>query len=140
MVETLIAIAIATAVAGVLGTAIYQLIGTTNQGNDIMTATHEIQNAAHWVALDGCMASAASGGAELELTIPGDSTVTYSLSGTEFTRTSDGSQLTLARNISGVSFLADGRVVTMNITSSPDGGWGMSRQGIYKICLRPSEG
>ncbi|MEE8598757.1 MAG: type II secretion system protein, partial [Dehalococcoidales bacterium] len=58
--ELLITVAITGLIASFLGVAIYQIITVTSGGNDRMTALHEIQNAGHWVTLDGQMAGTAS--------------------------------------------------------------------------------
>lgn len=140
LAEILVASAIGMAIAACLGTAIYQFFAVTNQGSNVMTATHQVQNAGHWVSRDGQKSSMATGGDELTLTIPNSSTITYALSGTDLTRTYNGSQLTVARHVSDVDFVVDGQIVTMNITSEPNGTWNISEQGTYKVCLRPSGG
>jgi len=137
LVELLITVAITGLIVSFLGTAIYQIITVTEYGNDRMTAMHELQNAAHWVNLDGQMARTASGGNELALTLPDDSSVTYSVVGTELRRTAGESQMTLARNISSISFSVENRIITMTITSSPEGRPNVTEQGTYKIYLRP---
>jgi len=104
-----------------------------------MIAIHELQNAAHWVSLDGQMASTASGGNELTLTLPDHSSITYAVVGTELRRTACGSQMTLAQNITSANFSVDNRTITMTITSFPGGRWNVSEQGTYKVCLRPIE-
>ncbi len=138
--ELLITVAITGLIVSVLGAAIYQIITVTEYGNDKMTAMHELQNAGHWVSLDGQMAKTASGGNELVLTLPDDSSITYALVDTELRRTADESQMTLARNISSISFFVENRIITMTITSSPQGRPNISEQGTYKVHLRPTEG
>ncbi len=140
LVEILVTSAIGLAIAGFMGTAIYQFFTVTNQGSDVMTAMHQVQNAGHWISLDGQKSSAASAGDDLILTIPNSSTVTYSVFGNELIRTSDGDQLTVARHVSDVNFNVDGRVVTMSITAAPNSGWNVSEQAIYKVFLRPEGG
>lgn len=137
LVEVLVASAIGLAIAGFLGVAIYQFFTVTNQGSDVMTAMHQVQNAGHWISLDGQKSSAASAGNDLVLTIPNSSTITYSVSGSDLIRTSNGDQLTVARDVSDVDFYVDGRVVTMSITAGPNGGWNVSEQATYKVYLRP---
>jgi len=135
--ELLITVAITGLIASFLGTAIYQIITVTEYGNDRAIATHELQNTAHWVSRDGQMASTASGGSELTLILPDDSSITYTKVDTELRRTAGGSQMTVARNISSVSFSVIDRIITMTITSSPPGRANVSEQGTYKVCLRP---
>lgn len=143
---TLVEILIATAIWGLIvtlpGTAIYQFINVVERGSVKMTALHEVQNAAHWVARDGQMASAAVGGSQLALTLPDNTTITYELVGTgpryELRRTAGGPQIAVARNVTSASFSVNGRVITMTITSSPESRWGMSEERTYKVYRRPT--
>lgn len=140
LAELLVASAIGLAIAACLGTAIFQFIRITNQGNEVMTALHQVQNAGYWVSLDGQKSVSASGGSDLVLTIPNSATVTYATSGTELIRTCDGSQFTIARDISNVGFQVDKRIITMNVTASPGNSNDTSEQATYKVCLRPEGG
>jgi prepilin-type N-terminal cleavage/methylation domain-containing protein len=70
-------------------------------------------------------------------TMPDDSTISYVLNNNELIRTIGSDNWTLARNISYLNFTVDGRHVTMDITSSPEGRWGISENKNYQICLRP---
>jgi len=153
--ELLVAVSIIGLIVSFLGTATYQILNVTEYGSDKMIATHELQNAAHWVSYDGQMARTASGGSELVLTLPDDSQVAYGVVGTELLRTAGGSQMLLARNISAIEFIVEGRTnhvtagslfedrqertITMTVTSSPPGRPNISEQKAYKICLRPTE-
>ena len=78
-----------------------------------------------------------SGG--LSLTLSDNSSVTYSLTGTELRRTAGGAQMTVARNITSASFSIADRVITMSLISSPVGTRRVSEDGTYKVYLRPSE-
>jgi prepilin-type N-terminal cleavage/methylation domain-containing protein len=139
LVELIIAIAISGVIVSFLGTAIYQIMTVTEYGNDRLTAMHELQNAAHWFNLDGQRATTASVNGELLLTISESSSITYSLTGTELRRTSGGTYMTLARNITSADFSLENRVITMSLTSAPEGRDSVSESGIYKVCLRPME-
>jgi type II secretory pathway pseudopilin PulG len=139
LVELLIATAVTGIIVSFLGTAIYQIITVTGYGNDRLTAMHDLQNAAHWFSLDGQRASAASADSELLLTISANSSITYSLSGTELRRTAGGTQMILARNITSANFSIENRLITMNLTSSPGGRDSVSESGTYKVYLRPAE-
>ena len=139
LIELLIATAITGLIVSVLGTATYQIITVTEKGNARMVAMHELQNAAHWVSLDGQKARTASGDSELVLTLPDDSSITYTVVGTELRRTAGDAQVTLARNITSANFSVENRIITMTITSSPEGRWSVSEEGTYKVCLRPTE-
>jgi prepilin-type N-terminal cleavage/methylation domain-containing protein len=140
MVELVVAIAITGIIVVFLGTAIYQIITVSEYGNDRLTAMHELQNAAHRFSLDAQKAVSASVDGELLLTISETSSITYALVGTELRRTEDDSQTTLARNISSAEFSIDSRLITMSLTSSPEGRNNVSENGTYKVFLRPSEG
>lgn len=137
--ELLITVAITGLIVTFLGTAIYQILTITEYSSDRMIAMHELQNVAHWVSRDGQMARTASGGNELILTLPDDSSITYTVVDTELRRTAGDSQMTLARNISDLSFSIEGRVITVTVTSSPEGRPNINEQRTYKVCLRPTE-
>ncbi len=140
---TLVELVIATAITGLVfsavGAALHHVVTIPEYGNDKVTALHELQNAAHWVNLDGQMAQSASGGGSLVLTLPDDSSISYTLAGADLLRTTGTSNRTLARNISSLNFSVQDRYITMEITSSPPGRWGVSENETYKICLRPTE-
>jgi prepilin-type N-terminal cleavage/methylation domain-containing protein len=137
--ELLITVAITGLIVTFLGTAIYQMLTVTEYGSDRMIAMHELQNVAHWVSRDGQMARTASGGNELILTLPDDSSITYTVVDTELRRTAGDSQMTLARNISDLSFSIESRIITVTVTSSPEGRPNINEQRTYKVCLRPTE-
>jgi prepilin-type N-terminal cleavage/methylation domain-containing protein len=137
--ELLITVAITGLIVTFLGTAIYQMITVTEYGSDRMIAMHELQNVAHWVSRDGQMARTASGGNELVLTLPDDSSITYTVVDTELRRTAGDLQMTLARNISDISFSIESRIITVTVTSSPEGRPNINEQRTYKVCLRPTE-
>ena len=140
LVELLIVTAITGFIFSVLGAAIHHIVTIPEEGNDRVTALHELQNAAHWVNLDGQMAQSASGGNELVLTFPDSSSINYTLVGTDLLRTTSTSNRTLAQNIASANFSVQDRIITMNLTSAPDGRWDVSENETYKVCLRPSEG
>ena len=137
--ELLITVAITGLIVTFLGTAIYQIITVTEYGSDKTIAMHELQNVAHWVSRDGQMARTARGGNELVLTLPDGSSITYAVVDAELLRTADDSQMILAKNISDLSFSIEDRVITMTVTSSPEGRPNISEQRTYKVCLRPAE-
>lgn len=139
LVELLISVAITGVIISVLGAAIYHIVTIPEYGNDRMTATHELQNAAHWFSRDGQMAVNATGGDELVLTLPDSSSISYTLIGTELHRTVATSNRTLAQNITSANFSLQDRIITMNITSSPGGRWSVSENGTYQVYLRPTE-
>jgi prepilin-type N-terminal cleavage/methylation domain-containing protein len=139
MVELLVAIAVTGIIVAFLGTAIYQIITVSGYGNDRLTAMHELQNSAYWFNFDGQGAKSAVGGGGLILTLTDNSTITYSLAGTELRRTAGGAPMTLAKNIASADFSIDNRVITMSLTASPEGRDDVSENGTYKVYLRPAE-
>jgi hypothetical protein len=140
MVELVAAVAVTGIIVVFLGTAIYQIITISEYGNERLTAWHELQNAAYWFNFDGQRAVTASVSGGLSLTLSDNSSITYSLVGTELRRTTGGSQMTLARNIASAAFAINSRLVTMSLTSSPEGRDSVSENGTYRAYLRPSEG
>jgi len=140
LVELLIATAIMGVVFGGLGEALHQVVTIPEYGNDRLTALHELQNVAHWVNLDGQMAQSATGGDELVLTMPNNSSIIYALDGTNLIRGTGNAIWTVAKNITAINFSVQDRYVTMDITSSPAGRWGVSENETYKVYLRPTEG
>ena len=140
MVELITAIAVTGIIVVFLGTAIYQILTVSGYGNDKLTALHELQNAAYWFNADGQEAKTATGGSQMVFTLTDNSTVAYSLVGTELRRTAGGPQLILARNISSASFAINSRVATMNLISAPVGTNNVSENGTYMVYLRPVGG
>ena len=139
---TMVELVVATAITGVivvfLGAAIYQILNVTGFGNDRLTAAHDLENASYWFNLDGQQARAASGGSGLALTLSDNSTVTYTLTGTELRRNAGGAYMVLARNIASINFSINNRVITMSLTSSPPGRYNVSQNGTYQVNLRPA--
>jgi prepilin-type N-terminal cleavage/methylation domain-containing protein len=138
LVELMMTVAITGVIVAFLGTAIWQMSSVTAYGNDRLTALHELQNAARWFNLDGQRATDASTGPDT-LTLTGTPPVTYTLVGTELRRTAGVTPLVVAHNITSVSFAVNGRVVTMSLTSAPEGQYGVSQTGTYLVNLRPAE-
>lgn len=139
MVELVAAIAVTGVIVVFLGTAVYQIISVTGYGNDRLTAMHELQNAGHWFNLDGQQAVTANVSGGLVLTISENSSISYALVGTELRRSTGGPPMILARNISSADFSLDNRLITMSLTSSPQGRDNISINGTYQVFLRPAE-
>lgn len=147
LVEVLMAAGISMLIASTLGTALHQFIMTSERGNDELRALLDVQNAGHWLNLDGKTAKATN---LIDGALPAESitlswtsggqahTSTYSLSGTDFKRDHNGTVTTVARHVSGLEFSIAGRVMNVTITSTPEGRWGVSEQATYKIWLRPT--
>jgi prepilin-type N-terminal cleavage/methylation domain-containing protein len=137
LVELLVTLAITGLVFVIAGTAIYQLSRVSGYGNNRLTAVHEMQNTAHWFSRDGQEALTAGGGKSLILTLPDSRVIAYSLSGTTLQRKSGTELITLAQDISALSFTVQNRLVTMNITTAISGRLGDNVEGTYKVQLRP---
>ena len=140
LVELIVAVAVTGVIVTFLGTAIYQILTVTGFGNDWLTAGHELENAAYWLNRDGQQSITASGGSGLSLTLSDNSTVTYALTGTELRRTAGGNNMILARNIASLNFSVNNRIITMSLTSTPEGRDNVSENGTYQVYLRPTGG
>ena len=136
LVELIVALAITGVIITLLGTVIFQILKVSGYGNDQLIASHELEYASFWFNFDGQQAVSANGSNALTLTLSDNSTLTYTLSGNELRRTAGSSYITLARNITSVSFSVSGRVVTMSIIDTPTGGYGVSENGTYRVDLR----
>jgi prepilin-type N-terminal cleavage/methylation domain-containing protein len=136
LVELVVTLAITGVIITFLGTAVYHILNVTGSGNDRLIVSHELENAASWFNFDGQQAVSAGGGSTLTLTLSDNSTITYSLSGSELRRTVGGSYITLARNISSLSFSLSGRAMTMSITDTPSGAYNVSQNGSYLVNMR----
>jgi len=148
LLELVVAVGIMAMVASVASSAIFQMFKTSEKGTDRVIALHDLENAIHWINLDTGKASASDlvdGAPPVEamtLTWTEGSTlhtVTYSLSGTELRRDYDGQAAAVARHISNVEFSMLNNVITVTITSSPDGRWGVSKEMACKAWLQPME-
>ena len=136
MIELVIVLAITGFIVGILGTSIHQIVSVPEQGDERMNALHDLQNAAHWVGIDGQMSVSASGGNQLLLTLADNSTISYVVEGSELHRIAGSSNRTLAKSISTTNFSIQNRMITMNITSTPSGRWSISENGTYQVYLR----
>jgi len=139
LVELLVVISITGLIGSFLGSAVFQMFTVTEYGNSKMTAIHDLQNTADWLNHDGQMASTATGGSQLVLTLPDDSTISYELIGTELRRSDDDSQITVAWNITSASFTVSDHTVTLDIISAPVGRQDTIQQGTYQVYLRPED-
>jgi prepilin-type N-terminal cleavage/methylation domain-containing protein len=136
LVELMIALAITGVITTVLGLVVQQIFTVPEQNNGKIAATHAVQNAGHWVGLDGQTATGATGGSSLTLALADNSTVSYILYGDELHRVCGSSNRTIARNISSASFSVTGNMITMDIESTPSSRWNVSENGTYQVCMR----
>ena len=166
LLELLLAVGITAMIAAVAGSTIFQMVGVSGRFSDSLKVVHALENAAHWINVDGGRAEEAE---EAEVTSDpptmtlrweeGDESVTYSLSGTNLQRNHNGKVSTVARYVSSVVFslsecdtdgcspddleiqvldgiITDG-LITVAMTFSPGGRWGISKDMTLKVWLRP---
>lgn len=139
LIEALIAIAITGFLVTVLGLAVQQIVTVPERGDDQVDAIHAMQNAAHWVALDGQMALTASGGSNLTLTLPNGSVIGYGLHGTDLYRYVGSANQSIAQDITSANFTVQGKVIYMTIKATPDSRWNISENQTYRVLMRPTE-
>jgi type II secretory pathway pseudopilin PulG len=139
LVEALIAIAITGFLVTILGMVVQQLVTVPERGDDQVDAMHAVQNAAHWMTLDGQTAKSATAGSHnLTLTLPNNSIISYRLSGTNLIRSSGSANRTIAEDVSSVNFTVQSRVIYMTIVTAPDSRWDISENKTYQVCMRPA--
>ncbi len=148
LVETIMAAAITVMLAGVLGSAIFQFMQGTEEGNDQFRALHDVQNAGYWITLDGKRAETSNlvegaqpvDGMTLSWTDGGQAhTVVYALSGNDLQRNHNGTITLVARHVSSVGFSTSQGIITATVASSPDGRWEVSEEATYKVYSRPTD-
>ncbi len=146
LVETLLAIGIAAVITGTLATAAFQIFDKSARGQTVLRALQDIQNAGRWIYRDGERAAttdlvdAAPPVDSMSLSWTDDGqphTATYSLSGTELIRDHNSTLTTVARYISAADFSISNRLITVDLTSTPDGS-GVSKPITYSVWLRPA--
>lgn len=138
LVELLMGAAITAVIVSFLGFMVFQTFQVEEYGDAQVTARNELQNAAAWLQSDAVEAKTATGGAQLTLTMPDSTTVSYTRSGTNLIRTAGSTVNTIARNITAASFSVSGRLITVDLTSAPPGRSGAVAQGTYLFNMRPS--
>jgi prepilin-type N-terminal cleavage/methylation domain-containing protein len=138
LTELLVGIAILAIVGVVIGTVIPQMMSIPEKGENQVDALSSLQNAIHWVSRDAGSAASAVGGGNLTLTMPDASVVSYTMTSGTLYRNSGGSSQTVARNITGLSFSIDGRLITMSLTAQPESRWNISESRTYQVAMRPS--
>jgi type II secretory pathway pseudopilin PulG len=138
LLEAAVAIAITGFLVTVLSLAVQQVITVPERAGEQVSAIHSVQNAAHWVALDGQTALTASGGSSLSITLPSGTVISYALSGTNLLRSYGGVSRTVAEDVSSVNFTVQDRVIYMTIVAAPDSRWDVSENQTYQVCMRPT--
>ena len=139
LVETLVAVAIMGVLAVFIGVAIPQVNSVSEKGSEKAEALHDLQNAIHWLGFDAASARAAAGGDNLTLTMPDNSSITYLRAGETVYRNHAGGNQAVAYNVDALTFTVNGRLITMEIKSTPEGRWGISENRTYRVTMRPSE-
>ena len=146
LVEMLVAVAISSMVAAGLGTALHQFLTTSERTRVAQGALHDVQNTGHWLTIDGKRATSTSlpdGSSDpnaMALAWTLDSivhTITYRRDGTELKRDYNGAEITIARNVTDVSFSRSGQLITVDLESSPAGRWDFNKNASFKIWIRP---
>jgi type II secretory pathway pseudopilin PulG len=138
LLEALIAIAITGFLVMVLGLVVQQMVTVPERGDDQVDAMHSVQNAAHWVTLDGQMAISAIGGSDLTMTLPSGAVISYALTGTDLQRSYGSANRTVAEDVSSIIFTVQGRVIYMTIIAAPSSRWGVSENQTYRVFMRPT--
>lgn len=138
LVETLMAIVVTGIIVGILGMAVQQMVTVPERGSDQIDAIHPMQNAAHWLTLDGQTAESATGGSSLILTLPSEATISYTLSGTDLYRSYGGANRTIARNVASANFTVQSKVIYMTLVTVPDSRWNVSENYTYRAYMRPT--
>ena len=140
LVETLIAIAITGFLVTVLGLAVQQVVTVPEKGDDQVDAIHAVQNAAHWVALDGQMALI---GQRRRQPHPDFAQwfrhQLHAFAARIYTALLDGANQTIAQDIPSINFTVQGKVIYMTIVATPDSRWNISENQTYQIFMRPTE-
>ncbi|MBN1160781.1 MAG: prepilin-type N-terminal cleavage/methylation domain-containing protein [Dehalococcoidales bacterium] len=139
LVEGLIAIAITGFLVTALSIVVQQMVVVPERGDDQIDAIHPVQNAAHWLTLDGQTAESASGGSSLMLTLPNENIITYTFSGDKLFRLYGSSNRTIADNVASANFTVLDRVIYMTIATLPDSRWNISENYTYRAYMRPTE-
>jgi prepilin-type N-terminal cleavage/methylation domain-containing protein len=138
LVETVVAIAITGFLVTALGMIVQLLVTVPERGDDQVDAVHSVQNAAHWLTLDGQMALTAVGNSNLIMTLPDSTEIEYALSNTDLQRTYNGDNRTIAEYVSSVNFTVNNRIIYMTIITAPESRWGISENHTYQVYMRPS--
>jgi prepilin-type N-terminal cleavage/methylation domain-containing protein len=136
LVEAIVALAITGIIMTVIGLVVQQMVTVPERGDAQLGAIHPMQNAAHWLELDGQMASSAVGGSNLTLTFPSTVVIRYVRSGTKLLRCHGSDNMTLASNVLSANFTVLNRVIYMTLVTKPDSRWNISENYTYRAYMR----
>lgn len=158
LIELLVAMAVGGMLLGVLVPSIFQTTRGTVLTTVEVTALNNVENAAHWINKDVRMAKETNLQEEVPLVNPTpespltlnwtdwtdwvqeefrDHSCAYWLEGTDLQRNYDGTVTRVARYISDIEFSQSGTLITVTITSTPEGVPERSEKRTYRIYLRP---
>lgn len=135
LVELIVVIALTGVIVAVVGNVMYQIVNINENGNNNLMVNNGLSTAELWFNQDVQNATSAVGGDNLTLTI-GEDTVIYALISDDLQRQYNESNITLAQNISDVSFSVQGQLVTIDITAGIDGRNGVNEQREYTAAMR----
>jgi len=137
---TLVEAAVTFVLLGVIGVivcmAAQQILAVPDRGNDHVTALHDLQNTAHWLAEDVQEAKSAVGGSSLTLTMPDNSTISYTRVGSTLSRTYGEQTINIAGSITSLSFTVTSRSISMAITAHPASRWNITETKTYQFIMR----
>jgi len=137
LIELLMAMAVAGLLIGGLVGVFFRISVTSGQSVDILTISREFQNIGHSINRDGQMAKSASGGSELVLTMPDNSTITYTLLGTQLLRLADGSSTPVGNHITSIMCSVNDRTINVTLNASVDGD--AIEEVTFQVYMRPTE-
>ena len=153
LIEVVASMAVGGMLLSILVSSTSQTINVTSDSEPQITALEDIKNAARWIIGDVHMAYGTNLVDEyptvynqliLDWTSwfdidPVDHHCEYTLSGTEVVRNYDGNITTFGRYISDIEFSREGNIITVTITSSPEGKVETAEQKTYRMYLQPKE-
>jgi prepilin-type N-terminal cleavage/methylation domain-containing protein len=140
LVEFLVAVTITGILAVLVGVAVPQMTSVPEKGENQVDALHALQNVIHWVGFDAGSAKSAVGGGSLTLTMPDGSVISYSRTGNSLFRNSSGVNQMVAGNITDIVFTVESRLITMTITATPEGRFGINESRTFQVAMRPAAG
>ncbi len=138
LVEAAVTIALMGCVVAVLAAAVQQVVTVPESGDDQVNALHSVQNAAHWLSLDGQTAKSAIGGSSLNMTLPSGNNIIYTLADTSLLRSYGGVSQTVAEDVYSVNFTVQGKNIYMTIVAKPENRFNYSESQTYQVYMRPT--
>ena len=158
LIEILVAMLVGGMITAGVITGIFQIVYGAGEIKRESVALADIDNAAHWLTRDVVLGQSTDlvDGAPLpvsQMTLTWDDStwwaeqeesvshsVIYTYSGTALQRNYDGVVTTVGRHLTDVGFSLDGRLVTITLTSSPEGEPRSTVTRSYTIYMRAEAG